>query len=193
MATVKITKTIEAEQWLGPGSPLPKGCFDCQVEVHWSHGRQMVYFTYAKLNPQHWMGVKKLPIPENPGTGLFDKSYCVFTPANAGLEGEPYARESLPFAFWKVKSEASMNRDHRAVYLDMKDPEQVELFHNYASMERWENPITQYAEYREIDGGYGRGFRPHYIPPKGWLLKEPVDGQIKYRAVTDDEFRLMGA
>lgn len=177
-----INKAIQATQFR-EGKPLPEGMHECVPEVMWAQGRKLLYFTYAKLRPCHWMGVEKKPIPENP------ESVCVFEPPDA----EKYARDAYPFAFYKVKSESSVTRDHSAVYLDREDPDMVALWHDYCSMEKFPNPIPRYAEYRERDTQYGRGYAPHYLADGDWLLKENTEHGPSVRVVTDEEFQRLKA
>jgi len=166
-----IKRTIEAEQWTGENGPLPAGVYLCKPEICWSHMRQLVYFTYAELRPQHWMEVKK-----HEGVGT-DKDVDGFFEGGIQIElktGEKYWRKTLPFAFYSVKSEASMSRNHHAVYVEKEDAETVALFMDYCGVEKWPNPLPPRAEYRDVDGAYGRGYRPIYMKPGDWLLKEEV-------------------
>ena len=178
----KISKTIEAIQFR-VGEPLPDGLHECMPEVMWAHGRNLVYFTYAALRPRHWMGVEKKQVPQR-----LD-SVCVYEPS----DGEPYARDVYPFATYKVKSECSIKRDYSAVYLDRDDNRMISLWHDYCSLEQFPNPIPRYAEYREPGEQYGRGYAPHYLADRDWLLKEPGENGVKIRVVSDEEFERLKA
>lgn len=185
MNKMTITREIDAVQWLGPEHPLPDGCFNVVPEVHWAADRNFVYFTYGDLDARDWMGVEKLA--EKPAGGGFEGS-VQFTPK----EGAEYWRKVLPFAFWSVKSEATLKARlgvsdaHRAVFLNLDDETEVTLFRNYASLEQWPNPLPRFAEYREINGSYGRGYRPHYLAPGDWLVREK--GRDPY-VLKDDEMQ----
>lgn len=94
---VAINRSVEAEQWI-EGGALPEGAHLCLPEVNWSVGRGLIYFTYADLRVQNWLGAEKLPVPADPkAAGGELEGLIVYTPK----EGEPYARKSLPFAFWR--------------------------------------------------------------------------------------------
>lgn len=187
--TVTITKKVQAAQFV-EGVSRPDGTFDCIPEVHWAAGRQLIYFTYAEFMPTHWMGVAKDPIPPS-GTKLeVLESRIDFR--------DGYSRKALPFMFWSVKSEGSVTGNHRPVYLDFADADMVALWHDYCELEQWPNPTPPRIEYREIGGGYGRGFRSVYMKPGDWLLRETVpDGHNNYgtknvvSVVPDEEFRRM--
>ncbi len=195
MPTVTITRTIEAEQWI-EGGPLPKGAFECFPEVEWSAGRELIYFTYAEFMPRDWLGVAQLPPPDGAPKTEGLESIVVYTPAS----GAPYARKVLPFTFWSVKSESSIKRDWRAVYVDGDDDAVLKLWNDYRLSQQWPNPMPRRIEYRETDGAYGRGFRPIYMKPSDWLLREPIpDGhnnlgtKQSIRVVSDDEFKKLAA
>jgi hypothetical protein len=189
MNKMTITREIDAVQWLGPEHPLPEGCFDVMPEVEWAAGRDFVYFTYGNLAARDWMGVEKLA--EKPAGGSFEGA-VQFTPK----EGAPYWRQVLPFAFWSVKSESTIKarqgdaNAHRAVFLNVDDEAEVALFRNYASLESWPNPLPRFAEYREINGSYGRGYRPHYLAPGDWLVRE--QGKPPY-VLSDEEMQKLRA
>lgn len=184
---VTINRAVEAEQWI-EGGALPDGVHLSLPEIEWSAGRALIYFTYADLRPNNWLGAEKLPVPENPKSEILE-GLIIYTPR----DGEPYARKLLPFAFWKVKSESSVTRDHSAKFLDADDAAMTALFFDYAAAEQWPNPIPRRAEYREINGKYARGYRPHYLKSGDWLLREPsLDGPI-ISVVSDDKFQAMRA
>lgn len=188
---VKIVKEIDAIQWKGEETDLPEGMHLCRPEVHWSADRKLVYFTYADLRCHNWIGVEETPIAagEEP-------------PENGGFEGgvrvkrdddSEYVRRVLPFTFWSVKSEAQITRDHRAVYLDKSDESLVRVFVDYCYVEKWSNPLPPRAEFRVVDGGYGRGFRPYYLSPGNWLLSDTGENGKQYRVVTDEAFKALRA
>lgn len=191
MPPIKIHQTIEAEQWTGEPGDYPTGCYETLPEICWSHGRELVYFTYGTLRPGHWMGVEKLAA-EPKQTAL--DGWVGFTPK----DGAPkYWRSVLPFAFWEVKSEAQMkNRAgepnaYAPIFLTDDSPaDEIELFHNYCSVEHWPNPLPRFAEYREVNGKYGRGYAPHYLGPGDWLVREP--GR-EPRVITDAEMQALRA
>lgn len=174
---MKIIREIEAEQWLGEGHPLPNGAYLCQPEVCWSADR--------KLLPRHWIDAEERPLPEGEPKLDFMCSGVKMTLK----DGREYWRQIYPFAFWSVKSEASVKRDHRPVYLDRNDEALVRTFVDFLSVEEWPNPLPPRAEYRVNDGGYGRGFRPVYLKPGDWLVKDGED----IRAVSDAELKAMAA
>jgi hypothetical protein len=183
MTNVTLTRKVEASQWLGENHPLPDGAFLCQPEVHFSAGRNLVYFTYADLRPNHWISTEELTtIPE---AGFM----------SGGLEivrrdGSKYWREALPFAFYSVKSEASVKRDWNAVYLDRGDESLTRAFVDYLSIEGWGNPLPARAEFRIIDGAYGRGFRTLYLKPNDWLVREE---KAEPSVLSDAEFKALSA
>lgn len=92
-----------------------------------------------------------------------------------------------------MKSEDSATRDHSAKFLDENDAAMVALFFDYASVEQWPNPIPRRAEYREISGKYGRGYRPHYMKSGDWLLREPSPEGPIISVVSDDKFQAIRA
>ncbi len=164
---VKITREVDAYQYV-VGQPLPPDCHECQFEVNWSVGRSFVYFTYAKCNVKHWMSVQKwTEVP----TGDNDSGLSSW----AGIEtadGEKYFRKVLPFAFWSVKSEASVSRNHSAVYAT---EEEAQLVYDYAALEKWTKSQREgWIEHRTVNGSYGRGFIPLYLKPTDWLVKDDV-------------------
>ncbi len=183
---IVIKREIEAEQWLGEGHPLPEGSHLCRPEVCWSADRAFVYFSYADLRSTHWIGMEELgEVPKQELGGAI---------AVTRNNGSVYYREVLPFAFWNIRSEASAKRDHRAVYLDRADDALVRAFVDYIYLEKWGNPLPPRAEFRLTDGGYGRGFRPFYMVPGDWLLRERDDaGRLAPRIVSDEAFRKMAA
>ena len=189
MTKVVIKREIEAIQWLGPDHDMPDGMFEAVPEVNWSVGRDFVYFTYGKLDVRDWIGVEKLP--EEPGKAQLE-GWVGFTPPGEA----PYWRKVLPFAFWSVKSEATIksrsgDRDaHRAVFLDLDNAEEVQLFHDFCASQRWPNPLPRFVEFREISGSHGRGYVPHYLSPGDWLIREP---EKRPRAISDDEFQKLTA
>ncbi|PQV52910.1 hypothetical protein LX70_04016 [Defluviimonas denitrificans] len=187
MNRMTVKREIDAVQWRGPDHEMPEGFFECLPEVHWAAGRNFVYFTYGKLDSRDWIGVEKLP--EEPGKAALE-GWVGYTP-----KGEaPYWRKVLPFNFWSVKSEASMKArsgdaaSHHAVFLDLDNPEEVQLFHDYCAYERWPNPLPRFAEFRVIDGSYGRGYRPYYLSPGDWLLREPGKDPT---VISDDDLQKM--
>ncbi len=183
----KITREIEAEQWLGEGRPLPDGAHLCRPEVNWSAGRAFVYFTYAELKCAHWIGTEELaevPKAVELGGGI----------SVTRKDGSAYHRQVLPFAFYSVKSEASATRDYHAVYLDKADAALVRMFVDYVFLEKWGNPLPPRAEFRVADGGCKRGFRTFYLAPGDWILREHDDaGRLTPRVVSDAAFRAMAA
>ena len=189
MNQITIKREIDAIQWLGPDHELPEGFHETMPEVHWSAARDLVYFTYGKLDSRDWIGVEKLT--EKPGKSALE-GWVGYTPPGHA----PYWRKVLPFAFWSVKSESTIrvrNGDptaYRAVFLNRDDAEQVRLFHDYCASQRWPNPLPRYAEYREIDGAYGRGYAPHYLAPGDWLLCER---DARPRVVSDEEMQKLRA
>jgi hypothetical protein len=153
--------------------PLPAGCHLCRPEICWSAGREYIYFTYAELMPKRWMEVRERseePKSEN-NVGVMNLEGGIKVERN---DGTIYYRKTLPFNFWNVKSEASVTRDHHAVYVDKADEAVVKLLVDYMFVEGWSNPLPPRAEYREIDGSYGRGFRPIYLKPGDWIAHEEV-------------------
>jgi hypothetical protein len=196
MQEITITRKLDAEQWV-EGGPLPGGTFNCLPEICWSADRSLIYFTYAELRPRHWVGVARDPVPADPdkACGPFD-GLCVYDPK----DGERYARKMLPFATWSVKSEQSVQRNWRPEYVDGSDQEMLALWHDYCAAEQFPNPIPRRIEYRDIDGNYGRGYRPVYLKPGDWLLRENVPHghdnlgtKVVVSAVSDADFRRMSA
>lgn len=193
---ITIQREIEAEQWAGPDGKLPDGCHLCRPEIEMSADGAFVYFTYAELRPTVWMGTSKLPVPEDwPVNNIADFSgITVYTPEKA----ERYGRKILPFNFWSVKSKSSVTGNHRPVFLEPDDSDMMALWHDYCSHERFPNPIPRRAEYREFGGNYGRGYRPIYMNPGDWLLKEQVpDGhnnlgtKTVVRVVSDYDLKVL--
>lgn len=177
MQTIKLTQEYQAQQWNGQINGLPEGFHLCRPEVHWSADRKFVYFTYAELRPDCWIGMDELPEDTKAGNSLASAFRVELQ------DGRVYCREALPFAFWSVKSEASLKRDHRAVFIDFTDAAQIRAFADYAYTQGWPNPLPPRVEFREVDGGCGRGYRPHYLKPTDWLIR---DGK-NYRVITDAE------
>ncbi|RWJ01327.1 MAG: hypothetical protein E5X67_23245 [Mesorhizobium sp.] len=195
MKTVTLTKKVEAQQYV-PGKGAPDGCVRSHPEVHWSHGRELIYFTFANLRPDHWLGAAKLTEePPKAEGGIFAEGYCRFT----GSDGSVWWRKALNFRFWSVKSEASATRNYKAVCLDESDDAMVDLFKDYVVMSEWvkepgdEAMFTNTVEFREIDGSYGRGYRPHYLSPGDWLTSEKTDGKTIYKVLKNDEFERLKA
>ena len=167
MTQVTLRREARAEQWPGDIERLPEGAHVCQPEVHWSASRELIYFTYADLRSRDWIDAKPraLPAPEKLDfmcSGIRIKR----------KDGSEYWRQVYPFAFWDAKSESSIKRDWRAVYLDRADADLVETFLDYASTQGWTNPLPPRAEFRIVSGAYGRGFRPVYLKPDDWLVFE---------------------
>ncbi len=190
---IALKRVVEAEQYV-VGMALPQGCFLCQPELNWSHGRDLVYYTFADFTVKHWLGVQQLAVPE--GTTKLNEGFeghVIYKPR----EGKPaYMRKWLSFMFWKVKSEASATQNHRPVYYDKTDELHVALFNDYASAEEWPNPLPRCIEYREVNGSYGRGFRPVYLKPTDWLIFEDapighnnLGTQKVVRVMQDAEFQ----
>ena len=94
---VTIHKSINAEQWLGEGHPLPEGAHLCRPEIHWSAGRKYIYFTYADLRSLHWIDVEENPLPA-PDKAEFMASGFV----SKGKDGAGYWRQSYPFALYDM-------------------------------------------------------------------------------------------
>ena len=182
---MKISVEIEAEQWAGEHGPLPKGAQLCVPEVHWSADRKLVYFTYADLHPRHWISSDASPMLAT-GAPPFMGSRV----ASTKEDGTEFWRDVYPFMAWNIKSEACAKRDYRAVYIDRADARQMEAFADFRFVEGWPNPLPPRAEFRIIDGAYGRGYAPIYLSPGDWLVKEP--GR-KPRAVSDTEFQALRA
>jgi hypothetical protein len=188
-----ISREIEADQWTGDPNVLPDGCFVCQPEVRWSADRKLVYFTYAELQVRHWIDATERPMPPPEKFDFMCHGLSVRL-----QDGREYWRQVMPFMCWSVKSEASIKGDHRPVYLDRSDEALVRAFVDFIDVEKasgWTNPLPPRAEYRITDGGYGRGFRPVYLKPGDWLLKDPAftdeRSEMAVRAVSDEEFRRM--
>lgn len=182
---MKIIREIDAEQWLGEDHLLPDGCHLCRPEVHWSADRKLVYFTFAELRVRHWIDAVERPMPRP------EKFEFMCHGLQVKLrDGHEYWRQVMPFLIWSVKSEASVNGDHRAIYLDKSDEALMRAFVDFIDVEKaegWTNPLPPRAEYRITDGSYGRGFRPVYLKPSDWLVK---DGD-KIAAVGDVDFQKM--
>ena len=171
MKPFEIHKTIHAWQWNGEESGLADGFFLCQPEVHYSVDRRLVYFCYADLPTRHWISAKWLT--EKPAAAPFMGMVLRSTRDSIEL-----FREALPFMAWKVKSEASATGDHTAKFLNRDDQEEVDAFLDYAHLEAWSKTkegtfsLPPYLEYREVDGKYGRGYRPHYMERGEWLVQD---------------------
>lgn len=182
-----ISKQVNAIQWPGPEAGYPEGLHETLPEVHWAAGRELIYFTYGRLQPKFWMGVEQ--VSDAPESTSLD-GWVKFEPKDR----EPYYRKVLPFAFWDVKSEAQMkgrsghSAAYKPVFLNVEDTDEVCLFHDYCQIERWPNPLPRYAEFREVNGSYGRGYLPHYLAPGDWLLDD-AQGASPYRVLTDEAFR----
>lgn len=171
---MKIVREIEAVQFTGEGMLLPKDWHLCVPEVHWSAGRKFIYFTYATLRPKYWMGVERSETRPVIEPGAFD----AWAEITVNGTGEKYHRQVLPFQFWDVKSEASMNARagkadaHRAVYLT---DDLASLWMDYRVLhDDWPNPLPVFAEFRVTDGAYGRSFLPFYLGVGDWLIHDPV-------------------
>lgn len=171
MTTAQIQKTVHAWQWNGEESGLPDGFFLCRPEVHYSADRTLVYFTYADFPSKHWISAKWLT-EAPPGTPMLE-GYT-----KSVRDGVDMFRKTLPFAFWKVKSEASVTGDHKAKYLNRTDSEEVDAFLDYAHLGEWGKTkdgqffLPPRLEYRETDGKYERGYRPYYLKPGDWLIQD---------------------
>lgn len=113
------------------------------------------------------MGVAKLDKKPDGDPGIFSPSWVGYTPKDGSPE---YFRTMHPFAFWSIKSESSVMRDWRPVFLDQNDKELMTLWHDFASMEQFPNPLPRYMEHRRIDGGLGRGYDPTYVKAGDWLI-----------------------
>lgn len=132
-----------------------------------------MYFTYADLRCRHWISATELAEkPPEPFMGAVIQT--------RRKDGSVYFREVLPFSCWSVKSEASIKNDHGAKFLDRDNAAEREAFLDFASFEQWGESkdgtfaLPPRAEYREPNGGYGRGYRPYYLSPSDWLV---IDGQ----------------
>jgi hypothetical protein len=193
---VTVNKKIEAVQYLeANGIDVLQDTLKrygtwhaCQVEVEESADGKLIYYSYGsymKSRAEHWMGTTKLSEEPKRDGSIFGGSWVGFTPKDGSA---PYYREWLPFAFWSVKSKSSMLRyqgkPDPTVYLDTKDKDAVAQFHDYASASKWPNPIHQCAEFRIVDGAYGRGFKPLYVYDTDWLIIEPY---IKPNGGYDEE------
>lgn len=193
---MKLHREVNAVQFVA-GQPLPEGFFKCYPEVTWSAGRKWVYFSYANVGPGghgHWMGVEKLVEKPDDGDSLFG-GWVGFTPVS-GEHRTEYYREWLNFAFVSIKSEDSWMRSRgeqpKTIYVDGKDKDLLELWYDYASASRFPNPLPEYVEFREMDGAFGRGFRPHYLKDGDWLLDDNVPDyklDSKYRVVSNEELQ----
>ena len=185
MTKVTIKREVQAEQWLGELDALPEGAHLCRPEVCWSWDRKLVYFTYAELRTYNWIDAdpRELPVPEK-------LDFMCSGIRGVRKDGSEYWRQMYPFAMWSVKSEAGLKRDHRAVYLDRADHALVETFVDYMYAEDWTNPLPPRAEYRIVNGAYGRGFKPVYLKPGDWLVKEK---DAEPRALSHDEFQKIAA
>jgi hypothetical protein len=192
MKTVIIQRQIEAQQYM-PGIGAPDGCIRSHPEVCWAVGREYVYFTFANLRSGFWMGTKKLD--KKPEKVETLESFSIISKEGKDL----HVREILSFAYWSLKSEASVSGDYKAVFLNAADETEVELFQDYALISKW-MPDAETAkrlqttiEFREVNGALGRGYRPHYMEPGDWLLKETVDGKVVYSVVNNEMFEKLQA
>lgn len=185
MKPITIQKTVTAWQWNGEESGLPAGFHLCKPEIHYSQGRELVYFTYADMRPQHWISAKPLETAPEPSKGF---NHSIKTERN---DGTAYFRDVYPFAFYEIKSEASFLRDHSAKYLDRDNAVEVEAFLDFAVMEKWgisedgSFELPPRLEYRVVDGGYGRGFKPYYMKITDWLV---IDGDA-IKVMSDEDFQ----
>lgn len=191
MKTVIIKKEIEAQQYI-PGIGAPDGCTRSHPEVIWSADKKYVYFTFAKLRAAMWMGVEKLE--HKPATGPLASSIAF------SKEGKlSYYRESLLFAYWSIKSLASVTMNHTPVFLNDADETEVVLFQDYSLASEWipnEEAAKRFRdtiEFREVNGAYARGYIPHYMEPGDWLLKEKIQDKIVYSVVNNEMFEKMQA
>jgi hypothetical protein len=180
MTKITINRAVEAEQWLGEGHPLPEKVILCRPEVHWGAGRKLVYFTYADLLPRHWIDATE---NEYPAPDKFE--FMCHGIAVQLRDGRKYWRQVYPFSCWNVKSEASIKRNYTAVYLEKNDEPLVRAFVDFLDVEGWTNPLPPRAEFRIVDGAYGRGFKPVYLKPGDWLVREPGKEPC---VVTSEEF-----
>jgi len=189
---MKLTIDVDAVQWKGEGYLCPDGVHLCVPEIHFSADRKQVYFTYADLRSLHWIDFDEHPMPQ-PEKFEFMCSGIVTKCKVDGQEIE-YWRQVWPFSCWSIKSEASIKRDWKPVYLDRNDMPQLRAFLDYCDIEKWgtlENgrrALPPRAEYRVVDGGAGRGFRPIYLTPGSWLVKEA--GREAY-VLPDEKFQAM--
>lgn len=185
MQQIEVKKTVSAWQWNGEESNLPKGFHLCQPEVHYSETRNLIYFMYADLRATQWLSSQPLPAkPEGENTlrGCIEVTLT---------NGEKYWRESLPFSLWSVKSEATASGDHSAKFLDRENADEYRAFIDFACAEGWALPkdgvlaLPPRLEYREVNGAYGRGYRPYYLKPSDWLV---IDGP-KITVLSNEDFR----
>ena len=183
MTKITLKRTIEAEQWLGENHPLPQGAFLCRPEVCWSADRKLIYFTYADLRSRHWIDAEPRVMPAPAELDFMCGGHGM-----TRCDGTEYWRQSYPFNFWSVKSEASLKRDWRPVYLEREDDALVEIFLDYCFVEGWTNPLPPRAEFRIVDGAYRRGFRPVYLSPNDWLVREHG---AEPRVMTDTELKAL--
>ena len=187
--TVVIRKEVRAAQWSGAGE-MPEGVHSCRPEVHWSAGRECVYFTYAEMRSRHWIEVREreLPVPER--AEGFSGVMCVSL-----RDGRQYWRRTYPFNMYSLKSESSVRRDWSPVYCDdSSDESLLRALVDYADLEGWlvDRSLPPRAEYRVIDGSYGRGFKPLYLSPGDWLVHEAGDdGRDVARVLTDAQLQAM--
>lgn len=184
MTEVQIQKTVNAWQWNGEESSLPDGFFLCRPEVHYSASRDLVYFSYADFPSTHWISARWLN--EVPSAEPVLEGYI--KSVRGGVE---LFRKTLPFSFWKVKSEASVTGDHSAKYLNRDDSNEIDAFLDYAHLEGWgktedgQFSLPPRVEYRERSGKYGRGYRPHYLKSGEWLIR---DGET-ISVMSDEAFK----
>lgn len=183
MEKLTIERTVEAWQWDGKTSGLPAGFHVCQPEVHYSASHKEVYFTYADLRATCWISTEELP--EVPTAPFMGSVYKV-----TRKDGSEYFRQVFPFFCWSIKSEASVKRDHRAVFLDRENQPELRAFLDFVNGEGWcdcadgVRSLPPRVEYRQIDGAYGRGYRPYYLKPGDWLL---IDGD-RIEVKSNEEF-----
>lgn len=194
---MKLQREVNAVQFVF-GQPLPEGMFEVLPEVTWSAGRKYVYFSYGDVGPGmhgHWMTTEKLKEKPGDGDGIFG-GYVSFTMNDTG---EVYYREWLNFAFISIKSEDSLllsqgTHNPPTIYVDGTDKDLLELWWDYASASKFPNPLPRMAEFREMSGAYGRGFRPHYLHDGDWLLDDNVpkySNDSKYRVVSTEQLNEM--
>lgn len=184
--SITLKREARADQWLGEGH-LFDGLHYCQPEVNWSAGREEVYFTYADLTPRNWISTKELTAEPAEKPFMGGAIRC------EDKDGAVYWRLVYPFMAWSIKSEHSIKRDYRPVYLDRADTVQTRLFADFAYVEAWSNPLPPKAEFRVVDAGYGRGFRPYYMNPGDWLVREPHPDGERISVVSNEEMTKLRA